>query len=728
MPDLPWYRRAVRWGQTNITELDPARYDIDWWRRYWRRTSVQGVIINAGGIVAYYPSAFEHHHRAVHLGSRDLFGEVSTAAREEGLAVLARMDSNRTYEPFFRAHPDWFARQRDGSPYRAGPFFITCIHSPYYETYLPRVLEEIIERYGPDGFADNSWSGLHRDQICYCDHCARGFRTEAQLDLPSAVDWDDQSYRAWVRWSYQRRLEIWDLNNQTTRAAGGADCLWIGMNSGDILGQSRSFRDYKAICERSELVLLDNQTRREATGFQANGDIGKMIHGLLGWQKLVPESMAMYQSPSPTFRVASRPEPEARMWMVEGFAGTIQPWWHHIGAYHEDRRQYRTAVPLLRWHAQNEVYLLNRQPLATVGIVWSQENLDFYGREAPEERVMVPYWGVAQALIRARIPYLPLHADHIDRDADGLSVIVLPNVGALSDAQCTALRRFVEAGGGLIASGESGLYDETGAARRDFALAELLGVHARGAHRGARAASGASWESYAHHSYLRLSPELRAEVEGPQTGQEPPIDAPRHPVLDGFEETDLLPFGGRLEQVEPAPGTTVPLTFVPSFPIYPPETAWMRDVENREPALVLRDPLTQGGRVGYLAASLDHAFGKHNLPDHGDLLANLIRWAADGRIPLSVVGRGLLDCHLYQQDNRLVLHLVNLSHPGTWRAPLHDLIPVGPFEIAAQLPAAVRGRAARCLVSDQSVAVTVAEGWVRFEVDSIADHEVVVID
>src|SRR5579885_3663982 len=46
----PWYRRALRWGQTNITELDPTRYDIVWWREYWSRTGIQGVIINAGGI------------------------------------------------------------------------------------------------------------------------------------------------------------------------------------------------------------------------------------------------------------------------------------------------------------------------------------------------------------------------------------------------------------------------------------------------------------------------------------------------------------------------------------------------------------------------------------------------------------------------------------------------------------------------------------------------------
>src|SRR5947209_2885098 len=35
---LPWYRRTLRWGQTNITEIDPAAYDIAWWRQHWKRT------------------------------------------------------------------------------------------------------------------------------------------------------------------------------------------------------------------------------------------------------------------------------------------------------------------------------------------------------------------------------------------------------------------------------------------------------------------------------------------------------------------------------------------------------------------------------------------------------------------------------------------------------------------------------------------------------------------
>ena len=31
---IPWYRRTLRWGQTNLNELDPTRYDSEWWRQY----------------------------------------------------------------------------------------------------------------------------------------------------------------------------------------------------------------------------------------------------------------------------------------------------------------------------------------------------------------------------------------------------------------------------------------------------------------------------------------------------------------------------------------------------------------------------------------------------------------------------------------------------------------------------------------------------------------------
>jgi hypothetical protein len=169
----------------------------------------------------------------------------------------------------------------------------------------------------------------------------------------------------------------------------------------------------------------------------------------------------------------------------------------------------------------------------------------------------------------------------------------------------------------------------------------------------------------------------------------------------------------------------VPLTFVPPFPIYPPETAWMRTPKTDIAGLALN---TKGkARVAYLAADLDRRYGRDNLPDHGALLANLFRWVAADRVPLEVHGPGLIDRHLYRQPGRLILHLVNLTNEGTWRAPVEELIPVGPIEVRLKFPEDVRGRRAQYLVSNAKPAVAVRQGWAVIEVKTVLDHEVVVI-
>ncbi len=715
---VPWYRRAYRWGQTNITEKDPVRYDIDWWRRHWKRTETQAVIINAGGIVAYYPSRFPLHYRAQFLNGRDLFGELTEAAHRDGLVVMARMDSNRAAEDFYKAHPDWFARDRNGNPYRAADKYIACINSPYYDEYLPAVLREIIERSHPEGVTDNSWAGMGREHICYCANCQRKFQAHAGMELPRAADWDDPAYRRWILWNYQRRIEVWELNNRTTQAAGGPDCIWAGMNSGSVTAQARSFRDLREIARRAHIMMLDHQRRDDNTGFQQNGDTGKRVHELMGWDKLAPESMAMYLSRPGYYRVASQAPAEARMWMIAGLAGGLQPWWHHIGAYHEDRRQYRTAEPVMKWAKANEAYLHSREPVASVGLVWSQRNTDFFGRDNPGDIVDAPYTGFMHALVRARIPYLPVHIDDIANAAGRFALLILPNIGAMSDAQCAAVRRFAQAGGSILATGSTSLYDEWGDPRPDYGLADLFHSHLAGAapRAGQRPAAGA-------HTYLRLHPELRARVDGPRAGDEPAAEGVRHAVLEGFDETDILPFGGMLSPLRVDAGAVVPLTFVPPFPTYPPETAWMREPKTDVPGLVLAG--RGKSRIAFMPADLDRRYEREHLPDHGDLLRNLVRWAAGDSIPLVVEGPGLLDCHLYSQGKRLILHVVNLTSTAAWRAPLEELIPVGPIRIGIR---AKTGGAVRLLVSGKTASARAKDGFVWFELASVHDHEVAVLE
>jgi len=734
--ELPWYRTVTRWGQVNITEKDPPQYEVSWWRNYWKRTETKGIIANAGGIVAYYPTKIPLHRKSEYLGDRDLFGDLCRAAHEDGLAVFARMDSNRAHEELYKAHPGWFALDASRKPYKADDLYITCINGPYYNEHIPSILEEISKGYHPEGFTDNSWSGLGRESICYCENCSKSFRDKKGRAIPAVKNWDDPAYREWINWNYARRLEIWDLNNTTTKAAGGVHCIWSGMNSGSVSGQARSFRDLKEICKRAEIIMLDDQARSDAEGFQHNGEVGKRIHGLLGWDKLVPESMAMYQAHDPWFRLASKPEPEARMWMLEGIAGGIQPWWHMVGAYHEDRRMYHNPEKTFRWHKENEAFLVNRSPVATVGLVWSQQNTDFYGRDHAGELVDLPWRGMSQALIRARIPYLPIHIDQIGSASAGLKCLILPNLGVISDEQAAAIKKFVNDGGSLIATGQTSLYDHWGDRRPDYALAELFGAHTMVQTGNDGQPPKQKLAGDAYHSYLRLAPELRSGVDGPHIRSEPVAMGKRHPVLKGFDETDTIPFGGWLTALKVDAGVDSPLTFIPQFPVYPPEKAWIRTSRTELPGLLLNEKAGRG-RVAFLPADLDSQFGRFNLPDHGNLLKNMILWAVKDDLPVEVQGAGLVDCHLYQQPAdvskdgqtkaRLILHLVNLTSAATWRQPLDEFIALGPLQVRVQVPAELTSAKPRSLVTGKIIPATVSAGYCQFGIDQVLDHEVIVI-
>ena len=723
----PWYRSAKRWGQTNLVEIDPQRYDGAWWRAHWKSTRIQGVIVNAGGIVAYYPSRFPLHHRAKTLGGCDLYGEIVRDARTAGLKVIARMDSNRVAEDFYRAHPDWICVDASGKPYRQADKYITCINSPYYWEYLPEVMREIIGRSGPDGFADNSWAGIPRKNICHCRYCAESFRAYSGLNLPSASDWADERYRRWIRWNYQRRTDLWEFNNSVTMAAGGDHCRWMGMISGNVLNNSSRFIDLQAILARTEIVMLDHQRRNVIDGFADNTEAGKRLHEVGGWHKLIPESMPQYQLGAPAFRLASMPRAELRLWSSAGFAGGIQPWWHHIGSLHEDRRQYRSAEPVFSWHEENQDVLLDRQPLADIGVVWSQDNHDFYGQDKTEDRTMAPYRGVTQALDQAGLAYLPVHADAIAAAPGRFAVLILPNIGALSSSQAEAIKAFAEAGGSVIATSETGLYDENGNRRPDFALCDLFGVRRGEGQHGGQDLANSDIETSARHTYIRLSPESRAAVYGPADTTAPEPLGTRHPILQGLDETDTIPFGGYLPVVNVDEHVAVLATFIPDFPIYPPETSWMRQPHSDLPMITLRDHAS-GGKLIWLAADLDRCFARDRHPEHALIIANAARWAVGRQAAVTLEGTyGVISPSLYEQDGRYILHLNNRLITASVPGRQSELIPIGPVTVRLRLGLGETADVVQLRVAGEQVTATSKGQELVFTVPQVLDHEVAVI-
>jgi hypothetical protein len=96
-------------------------------------------------------------------------------------------------------------------------------------------------------------------------------------------------------------------------------------------------------------------------------------------------------------------------------------------------------------------------------------------------------------------------------------------------------------------------------------------------------------------------------------------------------------------------------------------------------------------------------------------------------LPLVVEGTGFVDCHLYEQSGRMLLHMVNLTSEATWRAPVDELIRVGPFKVRIKPRGPASARSARLLVSGATRPARPVNGMLEIEIDSILDHELIVV-
>src|SRR3954447_2425059 len=68
--ETPWFDKAMRWAQLAFVENDPGNYDPDFWLDYFRKIHADGVLLSAGGIVAFYPPRTHSRGTSAWYGGR----------------------------------------------------------------------------------------------------------------------------------------------------------------------------------------------------------------------------------------------------------------------------------------------------------------------------------------------------------------------------------------------------------------------------------------------------------------------------------------------------------------------------------------------------------------------------------------------------------------------------------------------------------------------------------
>jgi hypothetical protein len=691
-----WYDRPMRWAQLTLVEDDPGDYDPQFWLDYFRRTHSDAACLSAGGCVAYYPTKVPLHYRSKFLGDRDSFGELVTGCRKLGMNVVARTDPHAAHQDVYEAHPDWIAVDAAGNKRKhwADPaLWVTCALGPYNFEFMTDVTREIMRMYQVDGIFSNRWEG---SGMCYCEHCQRNFKNFSGLALPRTANPQNPAQRQYIVWKEARLFELWRLWNAEVKKIN-PNASYIPNAGGGAL----SNLDMKTVGELAPTLFADRQARRGLMPPWSNGKNGKEYSATLG-RKAIAGIFSMGVEEPYRWKDSVQNAEEIRMWVVDGIAHNLRPWFTKFNGKVIDHRWIKPIEDLYGWHYRNEKYLRNERSLARVGLVYSQQTATFYGGDRARAKVEDHALGFYQALVEARVPFDLVHDRLLDADhLRQYRTLVLPNIAALSTEQCRQLTEFVRGGGGLVATHETLLYDEWGVRRNDFGLGPLFGASFAGA-----------VDTDVHNSYLNVD-------KDPATGS-------FHPVVKGLEDATRIINGANWVQTKAVGSWHAPLTLVPSYPDLPMEQVFARVPRTDIPGMYARE---EGkGRVVYFPFDLDRTFWEVLSNDHLLLLKNAVARVNNEEQPMTVLGKGVLDVSLWMQKDSIAAHLVNLTNPMMMKGPLREIIPSPPQQVRIHLPQGRRVHKVTFLVNGKMPAHRESGGVLSLEVPSIDLHEVIGID
>ncbi len=683
-----WYDRPMRWAQLAFVEDDPGNYDLAFWLNYFQKIHADAACLSAGGSVAFYPTEIPLHYRSKWLGNMDAFGDILHGCRKLGMNVVARTDAHATHQDVYDAHPDWIAVDAKGNKRRhpSDPdFWITCALGPYNFEFMTRVHEEIMTKYAPDGIFTNRWAG---SGMCYCEHCQQNFHVFSGLNLPRTLDPQDPARRQYIVWHQQRLFELWRLWNDKIQAIN-PNASYLANAGGGAL----SDLDMKTIGELAPTLFADRQARSGVMPPWANGKNGKEYRATLG-QKAIAGIFSVGLEEKYRWKDSVQNGDEIRLWVADGIAQDLRPWFVKFNAKPIDRRWLPVVEEIYQWHYANQNYLRNERSLARVAMVYSQQTASYYGGEDARAKVEDPALGFYQALVEARIPFEMVHdhlldPEHIDR----FKTLILPNIAALSTQQCDQIQVFAKRGGSIVATYETSLYDEWGVRRKDFGLSSLFGTSFTGKEEGPLL-----------NSYLSL--------------------AKPHPLLAGFEDATRIVNGAHCVSV--SDDSDSPLLLVPSYPDLPMEEVFTQPPKSRQPGVILRE---QGSsRVVYFPGDIDRTFWEVLDVDQSRLLSNAVKWATNEPAPATVEGKGVLDIAIWTQKKSMTVHLVNLTNPMMMKGPIREVIPIANQQLTIQIPKGRKVAQVHLLVAGKTVHYSEEANSVHLTVPTIGVHEVVAID
>lgn len=614
----PWWEQPYRIVQTNLRLID-AGLDPVALAQETREFGASVITFNVGGIYSFYPTELDLHNRNPFLqGDQDLTGDMLAAAHAEGLKMIGRFDLSKGTHLAYDAHPEWFVHNEKGEPQEFNGTYQACVNGGWASDYALRILREGLERYDLDGAFFNmtgyqpyDYSGRYRG-ICHCSNCKQGFAGMFGHELPRQENFSDPAYADYLifkrRTSFAAGQRIYDTVKQIRPSTG-------------VMGNG------KTACDFMRLEIQRAVSRPAPEWPHQPGELAR-------WGEAIGQGKA-YSCASTNFldyqwRYASETAHNHMLRFGQQIASGAQIDYYLLGTFDQP-----SPVPLgpvhefLKWHEANGDHLTMTRSLARVGLYHSRASDQFAGATQSGKTRTNVFRGAYRALLESRIPFdfisdVRMEDANIADQLANYAVVLLPNTSCLSDAEASALDAWVEAGGTLIATGETGHYDEQGGRRDVFALQCFPAKAITG--------SESSLETYV----------------GMDKGEA------------DFGEAQWLHLDGWYFHADAKDGAIAQTTLQAEQKYGPPELCFPENTSAAGPGL-LRKAYGRGEAI-YLPWLPEWLYFRDGLPGHRELLANLVNAPAAPQV--RVTGAGPIEitiCATKGGKGDKLVHVVNYA-------------------------------------------------------------------
>lgn len=656
MSETVWWKKPMRIIQYNLQVADTPLMDAQKIAEELEADYANVVVINVGGIYAWYQSKVKHHHINEFLPpERELLKELIEACHQREIKVIARFDFSKAEDIIYLKRPDWFVQQQDKSPLIYGKermgnwslLLTTCINSGYRneEVAVP-VMEEVVREYDIDGIFFNAPHG----SPCWCENCKTKYRKLYGTELPTAAEDFDTD------WNSLCLKENISLLNDAVKNIRSDIPLILYYYGFDLLpGETwvvdnldERYASADLICTEAQDVLSVGVKNVPAIWKPyINMKIGNAVPGY-------PRPFGIIHScPGMDWRHAGLPKAEYMFWMAQVMAGNAHLW-HSITGFNDtvtDKRLLGAVREINRMVSLCETQMDGASASSQVLLLWDGS------RSASG-------WVDGMCATQYQFDIMDVHHMNLDRMKE-YQVLVVPAGFYLNEKVTAMLVDFAGSGGQLLIE------------KHDASAIQKLA-----AYMGIKPAVTESDSLTA--SYIRLETEDTS-------------------LRNQLEEITFIPLRGQVLYMKPQDNTEVLATLVPPFAPMdavgaPPERASM-PVSQTDLPLILRHSY-QDGIVMTLGFGLSELILDYHLEDHYLLMRNCLDalTGVSKEFIMAETVAGILTT-VYHNGQDILVHLVN----GVGQRPLISSIPYFNAGFTVKLPEGRTAVTVSAVIEDEAV-------------------------